>query len=104
MKIKTATDMVLAKCLVDVEEVTGVKPKEILSKNRNHENVCLARFFVYAMMRGHEDKFSYAQIGTSMGRTHGSVINGIDTLNGHLAYQKRLRARAKILMLKGYRL
>jgi|21_taG_2_1085346.scaffolds.fasta_scaffold83631_2 chromosomal replication initiation ATPase DnaA len=104
MKIRTATDEALNQCLIDVEEVTGIKPNEILSKNRSYENVCLARFFVYAMMRSHENGFSYAQIAKAMGRTHGSVMNGIETLAARLTYEKRLKARAKLLKQKGYRI
>ena len=104
MKIKTATDAALNQCLIDVEEVTGVRPNEILSKSRSYENVCLARFFVYAMMRGHENGFSYTQIAEARGRTHGSVMNGIDTLSARLTYEKKLKARAKLLKRKGYRL
>jgi chromosomal replication initiation ATPase DnaA len=104
IKIKTATDAALTQCLIDVEDVTGVRPNEILSKTRSHENVCLARFFVYAMMRGHDDGFSYTQIADSMGRTHGSVMNGIDTLSARLTYEKVLKARAKLLRKKGYQL
>jgi chromosomal replication initiation ATPase DnaA len=104
MKIKTATDAALNQCLIDVEDVTGVRPNEILSKTRSYENVCLARFFVYAMMRGHDGGFSFTQIATAMGRTHGSVMNGIETLSARLTYEKKLKARAKLLMLKGYQL
>ena len=51
MKIKTATDAALNQCLIDVEEVTGVRPTEILRKNRSHENVCLAQLLLYADRR-----------------------------------------------------
>ena len=101
-KPTTATEETLLQCLDDVEEVTGIKPNEIMQRSRGYENVCMARFFVYAMLRNHSHSYSYNQIGTAMGRNHGAVMSGISTLNNRLSYDKRMMAKAKLLRKKGY--
>ena len=102
-KPTTATEETLRQCLDDVEIVTGVKPNEIMQRTRGYENVCIARFFVYAMLRSHDHDYSLNQIGEAMGRHHGAVMNGIATLKDRLAYDKRVSAKAKLLRKKGYR-
>ncbi len=100
----TAASTALDQCLIDVEDVTGVTRNEILTRTRGYESTCLARFFVYAMMREHDHGFSLKQIGDAMGRDHGSVINGIKALKARLSWEKKLKARAKLLRQKGYAL
>ena len=98
----TAATAALDQCLVDVEDVTGVTRREILTRKRGYESTCLARFFVYAMMREHDYGFSLEQIGDVMGRHHGAVINGIRVLTARLSWEKKLKARARLLRQKGY--
>ena len=98
----TAASAALAQCLIDVEDVTGVTSREILTRKRGYESTCLARFFVYAMMREHDHGFSLKQIGDVMGRDHGAVISGLKTLRDRLSWEKKLKARAKLLRAKGY--
>ena len=100
----TSATTALDQILIDVEDVTGVTKREILSTTRGYENVCLARFFVYAMMREHPYGFSFCQIGSAMGRDHGSVLNGIKRLNDRLSWEKALKVKAKVLKSKGYTL
>lgn len=101
-KPTTATEETLRQCLDDVEVVTGVKPDEIMQRTRGYENVCIARFFIYTMLREHANMYSYIQIGKAMGRHHGAVISGITKLKDRLTYDKRVIAKAKLLRQKGY--
>jgi len=101
-KPTTATEETLRQCLNDVEDVTGVKPNEIMQRTRGYENVCLARFFVYSMLRNHEHAYSFNQIGEAMGRHHGAVMNGITALKERMSYDKKVLAKAKLLRKKGY--
>lgn len=94
----------LHRCLSDVHDVTGVRPSEIMSKRRGYEYITHARFMVYAMMRGHDLEPPLTQIGSLMGRDHGSVLNGIKKLRGHCEYNKKLRRRVEMLRERGHNL
>ena len=98
----TAASAALDQCLIDVEDVTGVTRREILTRTRGYESTCLARFFVYAMMREHDYGFSLKQIGGVMGRDHGAIISGMKALRARLCWEKKLKAKANLLRQKGY--
>lgn len=93
----------LAKCLSDVEEITGVRDCEILTKRRGFEYVSDARFLVYLTMRSHELEPSYQQIGTLMGRNHAAVIHGIKAVSNKASYCKKMNAKLKALRIRGYK-
>ena len=82
-----------------VSEETNIAPVAIMSKLRLREVVQARQIIMWAMIRKHG--YSTMQIGTALGRTHGTIWHGLrcidDALSINAPYTREIKRICEII-------
>ena len=90
----------LKRALEDIKDITGVKPKDILSRLRTAD-VATARHLTFYLMRSLSHP--YAKIAEVMNRSdHGTVLHGVNAIKNYAKIERKMAARLTALRERGY--
>lgn len=89
MKIMT-TDQLYCHVAKAVCAVDGVKLKTLNSRRRT-DAIARARFMVWFIMREHFGPVSFQTIGDHAGKDHGTIIAGVQRVDGRLEFEESTR-------------
>jgi chromosomal replication initiation ATPase DnaA len=90
----------LKRALADIKDVTGVKPKDVLSRLRTAD-VSTARHLAFYLLRSLHHP--YSKIAKAMNRSdHGTVVHGVNSIKNYAMIERKMAARMKALRKKGY--
>lgn len=88
---------VVEKAIKDVTEICQIDRALLMGRKRS-ENVAVARFFLYTILRNEE--FNWSHIGKITGRDHGAVMAGVRRLEGRLICGEKLLGMVRFNLLR----
>lgn len=93
-------DQDLKQALVDIRDVTGIEPEDVLGRCRT-QDIAHARQLTYYLLRSKHH--SYAQIAKVMNRLdHVTIVYGVQKIKDYSMIEKKTQVKLDALRHRGY--